>query len=206
MSKITANNDKKRNRILFDFESIIDLKLSYIRKYLIESGKAIIEEHQMDQFKFNHMYIYQDPLSLIPNLDRSSIDLDHPEAPVFTGMRKLLSVYLEDPNKLINASVLCKDEQQQRIIKEFIPRANKILVAPRNKVKVLNFSRIILADPRQTLEFRNPITVDFMVLNFRENFSENDASLIDPEVLMKVCDVNKITIAKAYPDIPEPVG
>ena len=206
MSKITANNDKKRNRILIDFESLIDLKLSYIRRYLIESGKAIIEDHQMDQFKFNRMYVYQDPLSLIPDLDRSSIDLYHPEAPVFTGMRRLLNVYLEDPNNLVDATVLCKDEQQQRIIKEFIPRADKILVAPRNRVKVLNFSRIVLAEPKQTLEFRNPITVDFMVLNYRENYSEDDASLIDPEVLMRICDVNKITIAKAYPEIQEPDG
>ena len=160
----------------------------------------------MDQFKFNRMYVYQDPLSLIPDLDRSSIDLYHPEAPVFTGMRRLLNVYLEDPNNLVDATVLCKDEQQQRIIKEFIPRADKILVAPRNRVKVLNFSRIVLAEPKQTLEFRNPITVDFMVLNYRENYSKDDASLIDPEVLMRICDVNKITIAQAYPEIQEPDG
>ena len=206
MEKKRNNNDYKRNRVLFDFESIVDLKLSAIKKYLIESGKAIIEDSQMNPFKFNRMYVYQDPLSLIGMKGKEDdLNLDHPEAPVFTGMKHLAEVYYNDPNKLIDPTVLCKDQFQQLIIKKSIPGI-KTLVSTRKRIKTINFSRIVIAEPKHALDFTDPITVDFMVLNYRENFSENDMTLIDEKILIAICDVNKFTIAKAYPEIPDPEG
>lgn len=203
--KQTSHDNAKRNRVLFDFESIVDLKLSRIRKYLIEDcGKAIIDEGQMDQFKFNRMYVYQDPLSLFPSIDKTE-DISNPEYPVFTGMRTLADQYKNHSNSLIDPVVLCRDQFQQRIIKNSIQNI-KVLVAPRDKIKTFNFARIVLANPKDALEFRDPITVDFMVLNFRENFSERDPTLLPMEVLIQVGDVNRFSIAKAYPTIPDPVG
>lgn len=200
--KIT-DNDIRRNRILFDFESIVDLKLSYIKYYFFSHTNPIIDDSQLDGFKFNRMYVYQDPLSLIQIEDRDSIDLDHPKMPVFTGMKTLLEEYIK--SDLIKCRVLCKDEQQERIIKKAIPKANTI-ISSRDKIRVKNFARIILADQKQILEFKNPITVDFMVLNFRENFQEEDETLFDKDVLINAGDINQFTIAKAYPEIPDPVG
>lgn len=203
--KQTSHDNAKRNRVLFDFESIVDLKLSRIRKYLIEDcGKAIIDEGQMDQFKFNRMYVYQDPLSLFPSIDKTE-DMSNPEYPVFTGMRTLADQYKNHSNSLIDPVVLCRDQFQQRIIKNSIQNI-KVLVAPRNKIKTFNFARIVLANPKDALDFKDPITVDFMVLNFRENFSECDPTLLPMEVLIQVGDVNRFSIAKAYPTIPDPVG
>lgn len=203
--KQTSHDNAKRNRVLFDFESIVDLKLSRIRKYLIEDcGKAIIDNGQMDIFKFNRMYVYQDPFDLIPSIDKTE-DISNPEYPVFTGMRLLADQYKNHSNSLIDPVVLCRDQFQQRIIKNSIQNI-KILVAPRDKIKTFNFARIVIGNPKDALEFRDPITVDFMVLNFRENFSEKDPMLLPVDVLIQVGDVNRFSIAKAYPEIPDPVG
>lgn len=202
MEKIKSHNDMKRNRILFDFESIVDLKLSYLKKNLIEKGQLILDDNQLNTFKFDRMYTMENILS--------GIEIDHeefynPKYPVFTGMKLLAETYLNQSNGLVKPKVLCKDEFQQRIIKETIPNISTI-VSSRSNVKTINFSRIVLASPEQALEFRDPITVDFMILNFRENFSKQDSTLIDETVLFQICDVNQITIAKAYPEIPDPVG
>ena len=199
------NNDYKRNRILFDFESIVDLKLSYIKKYLADHGKIVLHDSQLNALKFNRMYIYQDPLSLIEIEDRQSINLDNPEYPLFTGMKLLIEQYIKKSNGLITPIVLCKDEFQQRIIKKSIPDVNT-LIGSRDKVKTINFSRIVIADPKHCLEFRDPVTVDFMILNFRENFDKDNPDLLDKDVLIQIGDVNSFTIAKAYPEIPNPKG
>lgn len=203
MERKTTDNDIRRNRILFDFESIVDLKLSYIKYYFFSHSNPIIDDSQLDGFKFNRMYVYQDPLSLIQIDDINSIDLDHPKLPVFTGMKTLLEEYIN--SGIIKCRVLCKDEQQERIINEAIPKANT-LISSRDKIRVKNFARIVLADQKHILEFKDPITVDFMILNFRENFYEEDETLIDKDVLINTGDINQFTIAKAYPEIPDPVG
>ena len=76
----------------------------------------------------------------------------------------------------------------------------------RDQVKTINFARIVVGEAKHILEFKNPVTVDFMMLNYRENFTDKDSSIIDPEVLVNVGDVNKFTIVKTYPDVKEPMG
>jgi len=195
---IVSNNEYKKNRVLFDFESIVDLKLSYIVSH------NDIGTDDMEELKFRRMYDNSDALAqLLKDVDEE--EYIHPKHPVFTGMRTLCDHYQNDSNGLIHPKVLCKDEFQQRIIKESIPNVITVL-GPRKNVKTIRFSRIVLADPKHALEFNNPVTVDFMVLNFRDNFSKNDPTLIDENIIFEVCDVNQFTIANAYPEIPDPVG
>ena len=198
-------NEYKRNRILFDFESLVDIKISFLKKALSEISMIPISDFQLSFFKKVRMYQYRDvfdSLDMELNVpDEES--LLHPEYPVFTSMKLYLETLLDKGSGYISAVVLCKDNIQQRIINENIPNVSTI-VGPRSQVKTINFSRIVLADPRHTLEFRDPITTDFMILNYRTNFSKDNPTLIDPSILIQIADVNTITIAKAYPEIPDP--
>ena len=202
MSEKKSNNDKKRNRILFDFESIVDIKLSALRKYIIETTGYPVSDFELGTHKFNRMHSMKDVLE---NIDTSTQDLLHPEYPVFTSMQVLLNRFLRDYNGMISPKVLCKDAIQQRIIKDSFPDV-KVLMGTRDQVKTINFARIVVGEAKHILEFKNPITVDFMMLNYRENFTKDDPKVIDPEVLVRIGDVNKFTIVKTYPDIKEPMG
>ena len=202
MENSKSNNDKKRNRILFDFESIVDIKLSAVRKYITESTGYPINDFELGTYKFNRMNSMKDVLD---GIDISEYDLLHPDYPVFTSMRVLLNRFMRDYTGIISPKVLCKDAIQQRIIKDSFPNV-KTLVGTRDQVKTINFARIVVGEAKHILEFKNPITVDFMMLNYRENFTKEDSSIIDPDVLIKIGDVNRFTIIKAYPDIQEPMG
>ena len=202
MANSKSNNDKKRNRILFDFESIVDIKLSALRKHIIETTGYPINDFELGTYKINRMYSMKD---ILEGIDVSTYDLFHPEYPVFTSMRVLLNRFIRDYNGMISPKVLCKDAIQQRIIKDSFPDV-KTLVGTRDQVKTINFARIVVGEAKHILEFKNPITVDFMMLNYRENFTKEDPNIIEPEVLVRIGDVNKFTIVKTYPEIKEPMG
>lgn len=195
------NNDKKRNRILFDFESIVDLKLSMIKRKIFEKGYPI-QDFELNEYKMKRMFINTDILN---GIEYSYDEYIHPDYPVFTGMKTLIEAYQKEATGIIYPVVLCKDGFQQRIIKETF-RNIKILVGSRDNVNTLNFSRIVLSELDHALEFKDPTTVDFMILNFRENFDKNNMELLNPEILAFLGDVNTFTIAKAYPEIKDPVG
>lgn len=198
MSNITANNDFKRNRVLFDFESIVDLKISYLKKVLK------LNDLQVEELKFERMYSVEDIMKYLKNQEIDMEEYMHPSDPVFTSFKTLADTYQNGSNGLIKPTVLCKDGIQQRIIKDSIPNI-KILVGSRNKVKTIRFSRIAIGNIIDALDFRDPITVDFMILNYRENFDKNNSFLLNTSVL-GVCDVNRFTVAKSYTEIQDPEG
>lgn len=198
MSNITANNDFKRNRILFDFESIVDLKISYLKKVLN------LNKLQVEELKFEHMYSQEDIMQYLNGKEVDEEKYLHPESPVFTSLKLLADTYQNGSNGLVKPTVLCKDGIQQRIIKDSIPNI-KTLVGLRKQVKTIRFSRIAIGNILNVLDFRDPITVDFMILNYRENFDKNNSFLLNTSAL-GVCDVNRFSVAKAYTEIQDPEG
>lgn len=198
MSNITANNDFKRNRILFDFESIVDLKISYLKKVLK------LNNSQVEELKFERMYNSGDIMKYLNHQEVNMDEYIHPSEPVFTSFKLLADTYQNGTNGLVKPIVLCKDGIQQRIIKDSIQNI-KTIVGSRNKVKTIRFSRIAIGNVSDALEFRDPVTVDFMILNYRENFDKSNSFLLDSSIL-GICDVNRITIAKAYTEIQDPEG
>lgn len=208
MDSKSSNNDKKRNRVLFDFESLIDIKLSYAVDCMKKKNKSL-SDGDIQFLKTRRMYDSEKDVldGLIPEGETiESLDLLHPKGTlVFTGMQYLMNQYMESSGGLIRCTVLCKDSIQERIIKDNFKNP-RVLVADRNNVKTINFSRIVLGQAIHTLEFRNPVTVDFMILNFRENFDKYDIRLLPKDVLVKIGDVNTFSIVKTYPEISDPVG
>lgn len=199
------NNDRKRNRILFDFESIVDVKLSHIydlKKYhgIVKGVDLIALEDDIKEFKYRRIHVYEDPIKRIygghPPKD---LNLHIMRNPVFTTMKTLAREYLIKAAGLIYPTVLCKDRYQERIIKNSVGDI-RTLIGSRSQVKTINFSRIVLGDINHLDEFKDPITVDFMILNFRENMMENDPMILK-DIALKYSDVNSFTIANAYNDV-----
>lgn len=195
MPEKNSNNDKKRNRVLFDFESIIDAKISYLISYT-DTNTSLME------LESRRLY---DEVSILDGIEVKQEDFDHPKRIIFTSMKNLLDKYHEMASE-IKPKVLCKDGYQERIIKHYFPWVS-VITAPRSKVNTLHFTRVIIGDVYHTLEFTDPVTVDFMVLGFRENFSKEDPNLLPKEVLVQVGDVNTFTIVeKPFLNLEDPVG
>lgn len=195
MDQKSTNNDKKRNKVLFDFEALVDMKISYLISYTDRNDS-------LEELKFRRMY---DTTSILDGIEVKQEDYDHPKKIIFTCMKTLLETYHNMTDE-IRPKVLCKDEYQERIIKQYFPWV-PVITAPRDKVNTLHFTRIILGDVKQTLEFTDPVTVDFFILGYRENFSPDDDSLLPKEILLQVGDVNSFTIVrKPFLEIQDPVG
>jgi hypothetical protein len=195
----------RHTRILFDFESVVDLKLSYIYylknnldRITDDMNKDIIINTSMKEFEQRRMHVYEDPLDYIGIRNKEELDLEHPECPYPTLMKVLIKTYIRMADGAVNPSILCKDESQQRIINEIFNGSVKTLVGSRKRVKSLNFGRIVLANPSHSLEFKDPVTQDFMVLNFRENYTRTDPPELKDDILKVVLDINQFTIANAY--------
>lgn len=208
---MNKNNERKRNRVLFDFDSVVDVKLSYI--YHLKSIRTRPENtdnlalrEPMESFKFRRMYCSDDIIASVFKEGKipENINFLHPKNPIFTSMKLLILEYLKTGEGMIRPTVLCKDQFQERIIKNTIPGV-RVLVGSRSQVKTINFSRIVLGDINHLLDFKDPVTIDFMILNFRENMSEEDREIIGKTAFL-FGDVNSFTIAKAYPEIEDPVG
>lgn len=204
----SQTNDQKRNRVLFDFYSIVDKRISVIMgmlhykqdtnkekidrilELILENGFDKIDDMKkahMENFKIRDIYaeIFDYPIPEESYLSHS----------VLTSMRTLLDEYIKT-NGLIKPVVLCENETQVQFIKNTFPKATYIL-GGKSSVDTSNFTRIIVSTPEDVEKFKDPIMVDFVVLNYRENFIDDKYNL-DPMFLIKYGDVNSFTIATAH--------
>lgn len=207
-------NNNKRNKVLFDFYSIVDYTLSVIMSEMSKGpstiqDKLIQELHYLGTttttaLKSWHMYgMGIDLLGFLKGYDDYEIkEEDILKHAVVTSMGSLLANCI-DSKGLIKPAVLCKNESQAQFIKNMLPDATCI-VEDRSQVNTSNYGRIVIGDINHSLEFKNPVTIDFMILNFYENFV-NQSFTICPDILLAVGDVNTFTVASAY-DIKPPVG
>jgi len=194
------DTNKRQNRVLFDFESIVDPKLSYI-KYLKITNKEFNNKYPAEMEKFEFIRLYEhEPILEGLNLKEEDIVLDFPH---FTGMKYLYKQYGILSGGLIKASIFCKNEQESQIIKKEIPQA-RILVGKRNNANINNFSRIVIGDYNTLLEFPIPKNIDIMMLDYASNYDEDGDIPIKPLVILY--EKNTFTIAHAYPNIKIPEG
>ena len=194
--------EKKKNRILIDFNAIIDKKLSYILWCRHHQGivNVLHTDQTMDYLRYRRLEVYEDPFEYSFGKDFSiidSYDITRPGFPfVVTSMVRYISTAIKYPE--IHVSVLCHNEYQEDLIKQMFNSNVKILSADFGKVNTANFTRIILGDIYDILQFTNPEFVDFGILNFRENFSKEDDFTLSLDILSKLDQTNSVTIIEAY--------
>ena len=193
MSDLQTNTFKRRNRVLFDFESLVDPVLSYY-KYLVTTDEKF--KYSMEELEF--MRLYDDSI-LMKNYDKDGKIIPH-----FTSMIDLYKEFINLGAGLIKPSVLCKNEKESQIIKNEIPTA-RILVGERNKIDINNFSRLVIGNLADLIQFKIPNRMDIMLLDFKCNYDE-DGDIPNKAIVFVYGDKNSFSIARAYSNIQNPEG
>lgn len=202
----SQTNESKRNKVLFDFYSIVDKRLSIIMgilKHHFEEDKAteilnmMLENdiNGISDMKKAHMenFLVRDIYARV--MDFHIAEKEYLQYSVLTSMKVLLEEYIKT-NGLIKPVVLCENQTQVQFIKNTFPKATCIL-GDKSSVNTSGYTRIIAGSIEDIEGFKDPTMVDFVILNYRENFIDDNYNL-DPVYIIKYGDVNSFTIATAH--------
>lgn len=207
------------NSILFDFYSLVDIKLSLI-KFLADEYKDTaldnFDKHKLVYTKHNE-WIFQrvyGPEDVFKSILREDLKgksdeifkqlLEKFEKEVYsekylvpTDISNLISAYRKAGNGIIKTSVRCDTELQKKYIASKYPECI-IDFGKREDINMSKYARVIVGFYRDALEYRLEEPKSILVLNFRENFEDKDITLLKPELVINLGDVNDISVASAY--------
>lgn len=212
------------NNVLFDFSAIIDTEMS-IFKFLLKNRDIACElKEVIDIDKYNicrekvhteKSLIYdrtQGPhgllrefikpmklneyLSLRDALYSSLQDvLLTDEYAEFTRARIVISAYNKTGNGIIQSTILCSSEEKKFLQKHI--HANYLIDIHEN-IDMSNISRIISGDFRNLLKVKLNGPRSIVILDYRENFLEEDITIPRPELVITLGDIHDIKVFQAY--------
>lgn len=204
------------NTILFDFDSLIDIELSVIQWLRGEYGgrklngiSDYIFTGSMEEFKFKRIHGTQDLFgSMLDNMDhkdvikafRSEYEKDILRYAYPTNMQSLIRAYSKAGNGVIKTAVRCSNETQKKYV-ESLP--TDIELCSRHEVNMSRYGRLVVGDAYDALLYRLEEPKSILVLNYRDNFTENDITLLRPELIISLGDIHDIQVISAYADDEE---
>ena len=206
------------NSILFDFSAIVDIKLSLI-KYLIgeypdNSNFRVQKFSSMDdsELKFRRVNgvsdIFQEFLSdqyLIENyevfyeslIERDSDIIFTDKYAVVTSMALLVNAYRKAGEGTIKTAIRCSNKYERDYIKKILPEAT-IEYCTRQELNMGKYTRLVVGHWKHALEYRLEEPKSILVLNFRENFTDTDITMLRPELVISLGDIHSIDVVSAY--------
>ena len=208
-----------QNCILFDFDSIIDIHISVIKWMAVEFkeyqlpmfDKYKIMNMSIEEMKFERLYsteglfrsLIKDP-TMKPRF-REIVDefynkyeeeiITHAE---FTIMPTLISAYKKAGNGIIKCFVRCDNELQKKFVEDNVSGSPTVFVSSREEVDTSKYGRIISGDAFRIMEYKFYDPKSIVVLNYRENFSPKDITLITPELLINLGEIHSVEAISAY--------
>lgn len=210
------------NSILFDFDSVIDIELSIIKWIAKEYRDEKLEKFNkhrllytsLDDMKFMRVlgYYGQDFFrSLI--IDREyqdkykdvlkSIYKEYQEEIltesniVKTSMHSLIRAYAKAGNGTISTAIRCSNEIEKKCIRSFDTDV-VIELCEKKDVDMSKYGRLIIGDAMSAMEYTLKEPKSIVVLDFRENMARNDITLIRPEPIVMLGDINEFSVISAY--------
>lgn len=208
------------NSILFDFSSIVDIEISVIKWMRNKYRDSVLEnfnKHDLlyksiDLMEFYRSYGVEDVFeSLITNqtmkqksneilmaiyteyeneiLTKSCAHLTH--------IINLISAYRKAGNGVIKTAVRCDNEVQAKFLKSIIPEIFIETCQPKD-VDMGKYSRLITGSYKNALMYELKEPKSILIVNFRENFTENDITMLNPELVISLGDIHDIQIISAY--------
>lgn len=213
------------NSILFDFYSLIDIELSYInfmahefRDYPLEKfDKHKILYTPIEDLKFERVFGTEDVFeSMITDekLKENSRDLlpllwDHDEKEalsknyaVTTSMINLIKGYSQAGNGVIKTAVRCDNEIQKEYVKSLL-KDQVVEVCCRTELDMSKYARLVVGYYKHVGEYMLREPKSILVLNFRENFSRDDITLLNPELVISFGDIHDIEVISAFRDVDD---
>lgn len=212
------------NSIIFDFDSIIDIEASLIKYFtrrdmrdyipmitFIDMNKALLLND--DNIKFERLYGKEDLFSsLLLNPDHKKVyreliqkffERDQKEIleggfAFKTSMPILLTAYKKAGNGIIKTAVRCDNQDQADFIHRDIDSSINTIIATRDKVDMDKYGTLIVGYYGDALEYSIDDPKIIEVLSFRENFDKDNSTMLNPELIINLGDVNDIKIISAY--------
>lgn len=210
------------NSILFDFDSIIDIELSLLKFfYGIYRHSSymdnFMEIHKLvgmsdDTLKFERMYgsesIFRKLLVRQEDKDRYetliSLFFDRDQSDIFDGgyafktaMLTMISAYKKAGNGMIKTAVRCDNQHQVDFLRN-IDRDITAFVSSREDVIMSKYGRLIVGHYSSALGYKFGEPKSILILNFRENYSAKDNTLLNPELVINLGDIHEIRVISAY--------
>ena len=205
------------NSILFEFESIVDKELSIIsyliKRYSDVGGLKLTEMKQtgLHRLKLDRIYNPSSTLkSYMVNQDR---DIDEwirlfisnyeeevlNEAAVFTDSLKLLEGYKEIGNGVIKTTVRCDNKIEACFIRSKFNIGT--IIKDRKYLDSSNYGRFIFSNYKQALDYDFKEPKSILIQNFRENFTLENSTLLNPELVIALGDIHDISVIPAFYNI-----
>ena len=204
------------NSILFEFDSIVDIEISTINlvySYDKESPLTLFKNEEPrltnEQMKMMRKYGPSPLSSIIRDSNytvEDAVSLFEDEKylkwliPYFepTLMQRLIKVYGKSYNgRLISCTVRCDNNTQTEFVRENLPSAN-IINTSADKVDTHNYGRIIAGNWKKLMPYKFNSPHSLVVLDYIENFSNQESNLLKPELIIRFGDIHTINIANAH--------
>lgn len=210
------------NSILFDFTSLIDMEITainWIRDVFRDSTLENFDKHKllytkMDDLKFHRVYGAQDLFqSMItnPNMNKywmntlTTIYSQHEKSILsekyacVTQMPTLISAYKKAGEGIIRTTVRCDNDIQASLAAHLAPDASIEICEP-DKVDMSKYGRLICGNYLEAIKYILNEPKSILILNFRENFTENDITKLRPELIISLGDIHDIQVISAFPE------
>lgn len=116
---------------------------------------------------------------------------------VTTDMASLIRAYGKAGNGIIKSTIRCDTNKQQAALQDMFPNAN-IIVTPRTSINTDDYGRFIFGDCKSLFDYDFDKPKSILIMNFRENFSDDDITLLNPELVIRFGDIHSIEVISAY--------
>ncbi len=213
------------NRVLFLFSSLVDTKIGFV-KFMdrFYYGSPYINtdftSKSIDELKNIHVYedidivracFSKDTQDSAYNIYREVIE-DNDKYKILlqlspvTLMPTLINAYVIRGND-IKCSVLCNNDIEKSFAENVLKIDSNNVSIFIDKIEEINpreYARFVLDDIDLALQFNDPVTRSFLILNYRENLfynKERNMLLLKPDVIIKIGDTNNCQLCNAYRDM-----
>jgi len=114
-----------------------------------------------------------------------------------TQMHILISAYKKAGEGTIRTAVRCKNDIQAAIIEKIIPGVVIEKCKP-EEVDMSKYARLICGNYKIALMYKLNEPKSILIVNFRENFMENDITKVQPELVISLGDIHDIKLISAF--------
>lgn len=209
-----------QNSVLFDFYSLIDREISTIKFLAGEYRETALQN--FDKHKVLYTSDLDWKLARTQNKDDVFKSLmigdefkQHSESVLNTiwadyemcilgkyafktNATTLISAYSKiGRGDIVKIAVYCENETQKKFVTREFPSVT-IETGERKGVDLTKYNRVIVGNYKHALMYDYPGPKSIVVLNFSENYSEDDFTLLSPELVINLGDIHDIEIMSAY--------
>lgn len=218
------------NSVLFEFNTVVDKKLSLINWFNIRHNGDIkffnkeFIKSSIESLKVKRILGIRDIL-----VDATEVvDKDDPSVhetckvildsawndyeedllnhAVITDIPHLLRGYLMAGDGTIKGTVRCDTQAQADFITRVVSKDTPVIVTPREEVDMAKYTRLVIGEYFEAYQYKLYEPKSILIANYRENFHRDNITLLNPELVINLGDINDIAVIAVYRNEITPEG